>query len=102
MPKDEWARARVKEASQKVAREDGLTSHARNRRDRAARWREKQRLQSPATRLWFGKYRGEIISTIQHKDPAYLQWLSHQSIADSDWRMQALVAYLRSLPSKPT
>lgn len=100
MPKDEWARARAKDIARKGEPYKAVTSRDQARRDRARRWREKQRLQSPSTKLWFGKYRGQSISTIQLKDPAYLQWLSQQTVSDSNWRMQKLVAYLRSLPSK--
>jgi hypothetical protein len=91
MPKDTWAKERAKDAAWKVTVLDRNAA----RRLRASTHAEIRRLQSPSTRLWFGKYRNRTIQVIQQKDPAYLQWLSHQNVSDSDWRMQALVAYLK-------
>lgn len=96
MPKDEWEAKRADDLAWKVT----VLDRKALKRIRATIYADKKRLQSPSTVLWFGKYRGHSISTIQLKDPAYLQWLSQQSVTDSNWQMQALVAYLRRLPSK--
>jgi len=93
MPKDTWANARLNEAAWKVTVLDRKTSRELRARNHFAI----KRLQSPSTKLWFGKYRGQTVEAIQHKDPSYLQWLSKQNVSDSDWKLQTLVAYLKRL-----
>ncbi len=111
MPRDDWAKASRKERA-KHGVKVGLSKHLTGRNGRKAdrsKARQKshtkaeilrKRLQSPTTKLWFGKFAGRQIQDI----PAdYLHWLA-TTFAEGrqfDQRMQLLVDGIRRYLSHP-
>lgn len=101
MPKDHWAHEKARSAVRR-AEADKRTTRDQARCERAQDWEAsrptKDRLQSPSTRLWFGKYNGKTLRQVAERDHGYIDWLAGLTPAAGNWRMKILVAYLQTSP----
>lgn len=94
MPRDDWAKARSRDAAKRSSRGKlhGWKPKAKHRKkilsiDRAAsRW-------SPESKLWFGKFTNRPLRAVPLD---YLRWLAcTRASEDKSWRMTALRVFLR-------
>ena len=90
MPKDDWAKAKRKDAAKKAVADkpNKRKRHGRHGRRHAI---SKQRTNAcnPNTKLWFGKYKDQAIKDIPR---SYLSWLAQQS--SQSWRIELVQTYL--------
>lgn len=89
MPRDDWARAKAKDAARRRVRPTKMSGKAK-----AASIR---RLASPETKLWFGKHKGRKVREIPRD---YLLWLLNTESDRKHWRMEALKGFLRGYVEK--
>ena len=89
MPRDDWAKARAKDAAKRSKRPQPRKSRKRGSRKRGVRstngW-------NPNTVLWFGKHKGQPLCNIPQD---YLVWLANSN-SDRSWRISELQRYLRT------
>jgi len=76
-------------SERKPGKKRSVNAVHKSRADKVA----EERLSSPKTRLWFGKYSGKTVEQVAEIDIGYLRWLSIQR--HSVWRMTLLSSFLR-------
>jgi len=102
MPRDDWAKARAKDAAK---RSSGHNNRSASRSVRRSKERKQahvttQRLQSYDTRLWFGKHKDKTVREVLSKDPGYIAFLCRSEPPTNAWRMKALVQFLKQIMSR--
>ena len=86
MPKDDWGKARAKDAVRRARRD-----RPPRKRGRRPATLPKTNAWNPNSVLWFGRYRGTPVCNVPR---SYLLWLASQPACLS-WQINALCEYLR-------
>lgn len=101
MPRDDWARARARDAVQRQERRHRNINRSTPKSCRTAKTKQgriaAERLQSMTTRFWFGRHNGKTVREVLDADPGYIHWLASRPAADGAWRMALLVQFLRTV-----